>query len=48
MEAQDLEKNLLFNLINHQPIIDQIYLYAKDTYEAKHQFLVNKKETTDY
>ena len=30
--------NLLFNLINHQPDIDKIYLYAKDPYEAKHQF----------
>ena len=38
--------NLLFNLINHQPDIDKIYLYAKDPYEAKHQFLVNKREST--
>ena len=27
--------NLLFNLINHQPDIDKIYLYAKNPYEAK-------------
>ena len=28
--------NSLFNLINHQPNIDKIYLYAKDLYEAKY------------
>ena len=27
--------NSLFNLINQQPDIDKIYLYAKDPYEAK-------------
>ena len=34
--------NALLNLINNQPDIDKIYLYAKDTYEAKYQFLINK------
>ena len=34
--------NLLFNLVSHQPDIDKIYLYAKDLYEAKYQFLINK------
>ena len=34
----------LFNLINHQPDIDKIYLYAKDPYEAKYQFLINKQK----
>ena len=34
--------NLLLNLINQQPDIDKIYFYAKDPYEAKHQFLINK------
>ena len=28
--------NSLFNLIYQQPDIDQIYLYAKDPYKAKH------------
>ena len=28
--------NALLNLINKQPGIDKIYLYAKDPYEAKH------------
>ena len=36
--------NALLNLINHKPDIDKIYLYAKDPYEAKYQFLVNKRE----
>ena len=39
-------KNSLFNLINYQPDIDKIYLYAKDPYEAKYQFLVNKLESS--
>ena len=34
----------LFNLINQQPDIDKIYLYAKDPYEAKYQFLSKKRE----
>ena len=36
--------NSLFNLINQQPDIDQSYLYAKDPYEVKHQFLIKKCE----
>ena len=36
--------NALLNLINNQPDIDKIYLYAKDPYEAKYQFLINKRE----
>ena len=35
--------NSLFNLINYQPDIDKIYLYAKDPYQAKYQLLINKK-----
>ena len=27
--------NSLFNLINHQPDIDKIYLFAKDSWEPK-------------
>ena len=30
--------NALLNLINNQPDIDKMYLYAKDLYEAKYQF----------
>ena len=33
-----------FNLVNHQSDIDKIYLYAKDPYEAKYQFLIKKRE----
>ena len=36
--------NALLNLINNQPDIDKIYLYAKDPYEAKYQYLINKYE----
>ena len=36
--------NALLNLINNQPDIDQIYLYAKDPYETKYQYLINKRE----
>ena len=37
----------LLNLINNQPDIDKIYLYAKDLYEAKYQYLINKRESTN-
>ena len=30
--------NSLFNLINNQPNIDKIYLYAKDPYKEQYQF----------
>ena len=30
-----VKTNSLFGLINKQPDIDKIYLYAKDPYEAK-------------
>ena len=36
--------NALLNLINNQPDIDKIYLYAKNPYEAKYQYLINKRE----
>ena len=36
--------NALLNLINNQPDIDKIYLYAKDPYEAKYQYLINIRE----
>ena len=29
---------------DHQPDIDKIYLYTKDPYEAKYQYLINKRE----
>ena len=36
--------NALLNLINNQPDIDKMNLYAKDPYEDKYQFSIKKKE----
>ena len=36
--------NALFYLINNQQDIDKIYLYVKDPYEDKYQYLINKRE----
>ena len=36
--------NVLLNLIDNQPDIDKIYLYAKDPYEAKYQYLINQRK----
>ena len=38
------KRNTLLNLINNQSDIDKIYLYAKDPYEKKYQYLINKRE----
>ena len=40
------KRNSLFNLTNEESGNDKIYLYAKDPYEAKYQFLINKREST--
>ena len=45
--AGSTKTNSLFNLINDQLDIKKIYLYAKDLYEVKYQFLVKKRESTD-
>ena len=37
------KRNLLLNLIENQPDIDKIYLYAKDPYESKYQYLIKEK-----
>ena len=37
--------NSLFNLIIHQP---DIYSYAKDPYEVKYQWIINKKESKGF
>ena len=39
--------NTLLNLINNQPDIDKIYLYAKEPYEAKYQHLINTREKVE-
>ena len=36
--------NALINLIRNQPDTDKIYLYAKDPFESKYQYLINKRE----
>ena len=36
--------NLSLNLIENQPDIDKIFLYAKDPYISKYQYLINKRE----
>ena len=36
--------NVLLNLKENQPHIDKIYLFAKDAYEAKYQYLITKRE----
>ena len=38
------KQNALLNLIHNQPDIDKIYLYVKDHYEDKYQYLINKRE----
>ena len=37
--------NALLNLINNQPDIDKISLYAKDPYGNKYHYLINKRES---
>ena len=36
--------NALLNLLNNQPDIDKIHLYAKDPFQAKYQYLINRHE----
>ena len=45
-DSGSTKTNALLNLINNQSDIDKIYLYAKDPYEAKYQFLIKKREST--
>ena len=45
MKVLDQEKKSLFNLINQQPDIDKIYLYAKDPYETKYELLIHKRKS---
>ena len=39
------KKNSLFNIISNQTLI-KYDLYAKNSYEAKYEFLINKREST--
>ena len=36
-----------FNLIDHQPGLNKIYLQDKDGNKAKYQFLINNKKVQD-
>ena len=36
--------NALLNMLSHQNDIDKIYLYVKDPYEDKYQYLIKKRE----
>ena len=38
------KKNALLNLVNNQPDIGKIYLYAKDSFKAKYQYSINNCE----
>ena len=40
--------NVLLNLTDNQPDVDKIYLYAKDPYEVKYQYLINIREKVLY
>ena len=42
------ETNSLYNLINYQPDIDKIYLFAKDPFEGKYKILINKRENAPF
>ena len=36
--------NALLSLINNQQDIDKMYLYVKDPYKTKYEYLINKRE----
>ena len=39
--------NALLNLVKHQrPDIDKIYLYVRDPFKSKDQFLINSRKKT--
>ena len=46
--SRSRKTNVLLNVIENQPDIDEIYLYAKDLYEAKYQNLINKERRCRY
>ena len=42
------KKKCIAFLINHEPNIDKINLYAKDLFEEKYQLLINKRESAGF
>ena len=47
MEVQAGKTNALLNLINNESDIEKIYLYTKDPFDAKYQYLINKREKVE-
>ena len=45
--SESAKTNVLLNLIENQPDIDTIYLYAKDPHKAKYQCLIKLREKVD-
>ena len=43
--SETRKTNALLNLINDQQDIDKTYLYVKDPFEDKYQYLINKRES---
>ena len=39
-------KNALLHLINNEPVLDKIYLYAKGPYKTKYKILISERETS--
>ena len=37
--------NALLNLMNNQPDIDKVFLYVKDPYELKYEYIINKRKS---
>ena len=44
--SRSRKTNALVNSLSNQLYIDKMYLYAKDPYEAKCQYLIKKREST--
>ena len=42
------KSNALLNLINNEPGISKIYLYAKNPCESRYQLLINKRQCTGF
>ena len=43
--SQSGKTNVLLSLVENQQNFDKTYLWAKDPYEAKYQYLINKRES---
>ena len=44
MEFRDLEKQIYYQFNRKRTRIDKLYLYAKDPYALKYQYLISKRE----